>query len=141
MASEDYITVHSFRSLAEVDQAKMALDLNGIPYVTDGEYTIQTDWALSNATGGIRLKVPPEHAPAAREILARPVKPLTGAEKKRLAISKFITVFSIVAGLAGGGISYIFLKSPEKALGTAWAVFLFLIILFHIIAYPKKKDH
>jgi hypothetical protein len=54
----DWVTVASFRDLAEAEMARVTLDAEGIRcYLADAEL-IRLDWTLSTALGGIKLRVP-----------------------------------------------------------------------------------
>jgi hypothetical protein len=54
----DWVTVASFRDLAEATMARVTLDAEGIRcYLADAE-VIRLDWTLSMALGGIKLRVP-----------------------------------------------------------------------------------
>jgi hypothetical protein len=54
----DWVTVATFRDLAEAEMARVTLDAEGIRcYLADAE-VIRLDWTLSMALGGIKLRVP-----------------------------------------------------------------------------------
>ena len=53
----DWVTVATFRDLAEATMARVTLDAEGIRcYLADAE-VIRLDWTLSMALGGIKLRV------------------------------------------------------------------------------------
>jgi hypothetical protein len=66
---EDWVTVASFSQPVEAHLARTKLESEGIPCVVDDEYLVRVNWLLSNAVGGVKLRVPPEDAAHARELL------------------------------------------------------------------------
>lgn len=68
---EDWVTVASFRDLAEAEMARVTVDAEGIRcYLADAE-VIRLDWTLSMALGGIKLRVPAADRERALERLHR----------------------------------------------------------------------
>jgi hypothetical protein len=68
---QDWVTVASFRDLAEAEMARVTVDAEGIRcYLADAE-VIRLDWTLSMALGGIKLRVPAADRERALERLHR----------------------------------------------------------------------
>lgn len=65
-------TVATYSTPAEAHLLAARLESAGIKVLLRDENTIQTDWLLSNAIGGIKVAVADEDFDAAREILASP---------------------------------------------------------------------
>ena len=63
-------TVATFPDLPSAELAAGLLQAEGIPASIPNAQLVGIDWRLSNAVGGIVLKVPPEHEQRARELLA-----------------------------------------------------------------------
>lgn len=62
-------TVAILSDLNEAQLLKSMLESEGLsPFLPD-ENTIQVDWLLLNAIGGVRIQVPPEQFPAAEVVL------------------------------------------------------------------------
>lgn len=71
MTSGNLIEIASFSFPLEAQIAKASLEAADIPvYITD-EQTINMQWLLSNALGGVRLLVPEEFAVEAKELISR----------------------------------------------------------------------
>jgi hypothetical protein len=71
--SNDTVTVRKFRDLPEALLAKGSLESAGIQSYLVDDNVIRMDWFWSNLLGGIKLKVQPEDADAANEILNQPI--------------------------------------------------------------------
>lgn len=54
----------------EAQLARCSLEAAGIPAFIADEHTINMQWLYSDAMGGVRLQVPPEHAGQALALLA-----------------------------------------------------------------------
>jgi hypothetical protein len=65
----DTVTLRQFRDLPEALLAKGGLESAGIQAYLVDDNMIRMDWFISNLLGGIKLKVRPEDAEAAAEIL------------------------------------------------------------------------
>jgi hypothetical protein len=65
----EWVTVASFSQPIEAHLARTKLESEGIPCVVGDENLVRVDWLLSNAVGGVKLKVPPHAADQAREVL------------------------------------------------------------------------
>jgi hypothetical protein len=77
--SSNWITVASFSQPVEAHLARTRLEAEGITCVVSDEYLVRVDWYLSNAVGGVKLRVPASDAPRARELLRpRPRLLVTG---------------------------------------------------------------
>ena len=63
------VTVQNCLSLPEAQILKSLLEGSGVPTFLPDEYTVQNDWMLTNAIGGVRVQVRDEDAARAREIL------------------------------------------------------------------------
>ena len=67
--TEEIVTIAKCQSLPEAEACKLRLESEGLTvFLTDAE-TIRTDWALSNAIGGIKVQVPSTQIEAATELL------------------------------------------------------------------------
>lgn len=64
--------VATFSTPAEAHLLAARLESSGIAVFLGDETTIQTDWLLSNALGGVKLSVADEDFEAAREIMDSP---------------------------------------------------------------------
>ena len=62
-------TIASFRDLPLAELAKLKLESEGIPGFLQNKNLVAVDWALSFATGGVKLQVPEEQADLAIQIL------------------------------------------------------------------------
>ena len=67
------VTLRQFRDLPEALLAKGSLESAGIQAYLVDDNMIRMDWFYSNLLGGIKLKVRPDDADAAHEILAQPI--------------------------------------------------------------------
>ena len=67
------VTLRQFRDLPEALLAKGSLESAGIQAYLIDDNMIRMDWFISNLLGGIKLKVHPEDADAANEILDQPI--------------------------------------------------------------------
>ena len=68
------VTVATFTTPLEAELARGRLDEEGIEaFVADGEL-VTADWTMSNAVGGVKVRVAPEDANRARAVLAEPVE-------------------------------------------------------------------
>src|SRR5271163_3907446 len=67
------VTLRQFRDLPEALLAKGSLESAGIEAYLVDDNMIRMDWFISNLLGGIKLKVRPEDAEAASEILSQPI--------------------------------------------------------------------
>jgi ribosomal protein S27AE len=67
------VTLRQFRDLPEALLAKGSLESAGIEAYLMDDNMIRMDWFISNLLGGIKLKVRPEDAEAASEILNQPI--------------------------------------------------------------------
>jgi len=67
------VTIRKFRDLPEALLAKGSLESAGIESFLGDENMVRMDWFISNLLGGIKLKVKPEDAEAANEILSQPI--------------------------------------------------------------------
>ena len=67
------VTLRQFRDLPEALLAKGSLESAGIQAYLVDDNMIRMDWFISNLLGGIKLKVRPEDAEAASEILNQPI--------------------------------------------------------------------
>lgn len=65
----NWITVASFSQPVEAHLARTQLEADGITCVVSDEYLVRMDWLLSNAIGGVKLKVLAWEADRAKEIL------------------------------------------------------------------------
>src|SRR5438270_5557026 len=63
------IVVRSFWNLLEAELAKGALDAAGIECFLFDDNMIRMDWFNANAIGGVKLRVDPQNADAANQIL------------------------------------------------------------------------
>jgi hypothetical protein len=67
------VTLRQFRDLPQALLAKGSLESAGIQAYLIDDNMIRMDWFISNLLGGIKLKVHPEDAEAASEILDQPI--------------------------------------------------------------------
>jgi len=74
------ITVRRFRDLPEALLAKGSLESAGIQAYLIDDNMIRMDWFISNLLGGIKLKVHPEDAAEANEILNQPIPEILDVE-------------------------------------------------------------
>jgi Putative prokaryotic signal transducing protein len=74
------VTLRQFRDLPEALLAKGSLESAGIQAYLVDDNMIRMDWFISNLLGGIKLKVRPEDAEAASEILNQPIPEMLDVE-------------------------------------------------------------
>jgi len=74
------VTLRKFRDLPEALLAKGSLESAGIQAYLLDDNMIRMDWFISNMLGGIKLKVHPEDAEAASEILNQPIPAMLDVE-------------------------------------------------------------
>jgi hypothetical protein len=74
------VTLRQFRDLPEALLAKGCLESAGIQAYLVDENMIRMDWFISNLLGGIKLKVKPEDAATANEILSQPIPEMLDVE-------------------------------------------------------------
>jgi hypothetical protein len=67
--SDQLVTVESYQFLPEAEAVRMHLESEGIAAVLADAETVSTEWALGNAIGYIKLRVPQSQADAAQVIL------------------------------------------------------------------------
>ncbi len=67
--SDQLVTVESYQFLPEAEAVRMHLESEGIAAVLADAETVSTEWALGNAVGYIKLRVPQSQADAAQAIL------------------------------------------------------------------------
>jgi hypothetical protein len=65
----EMVTVATFSFPYQAHAAKLKLEAEGISVYLADELTIQMDWLLSNAIGGVKVQVPSTQARRARRIL------------------------------------------------------------------------
>jgi Putative prokaryotic signal transducing protein len=74
------VTLRQFRDLPEALLAKGSLESAGIQAYLIDDNMIRMDWFISNLLGGVKLKVHPEDAEAANEILNQPIPEMLEVE-------------------------------------------------------------
>jgi hypothetical protein len=74
------VTVRQFRDLPDALLAKGSLESAGIEAYLVDDNMIRMDWFISNLLGEIKLKVRPEDAEAANEILNQPIPEMLDVE-------------------------------------------------------------
>jgi phage FluMu protein Com len=74
------VTLRQFRDLPDALLAKGSLESAGIQAYLVDDNMIRMDWLISNLLGGIKLKVRPEDAEAAQEILNQPIAEMLDVE-------------------------------------------------------------
>jgi hypothetical protein len=74
------VTLRQFRDLPEALLAKGSLESAGIQAYLVDDNMIRMDWFISNLLGGIKLKVRPEDAETAGEILNQPIPEMLDVE-------------------------------------------------------------
>lgn len=67
-----WTTVAAFWHPAPAHIARLRLEADDIPCLIVDENLVATDWLYANAVGGVKLQVPADDAPRARDLLARP---------------------------------------------------------------------
>jgi hypothetical protein len=70
---DESVTLRQFRDLPDALLAKGSLESAGIQAYLVDDNMIRMDWFISNLLGGIKLKVRPEDAEVATEILNQPI--------------------------------------------------------------------
>lgn len=68
-------TIATFNKPEEAHLLRMRLESAGIPAYIQDENTVQIDWLLANAIGGVRVQIAEEDVEAAREYLASEPEP------------------------------------------------------------------
>ncbi|NVJ50746.1 MAG: DUF2007 domain-containing protein [Gammaproteobacteria bacterium] len=63
------VSIASFSFPHEAHVARALLESEGIPVIVADEHTINMQWLYSDALGGVKIQVPPEHQVAATELL------------------------------------------------------------------------
>lgn len=72
-------TIARFSKPEEAHLLRTRLEAGGVPALVRDEYTVQMNWFLSNAIGGVRVMVDQDDVPRAEEILNdEPGEPLEG---------------------------------------------------------------
>jgi ribosomal protein S27AE len=66
------VTVMAFSTLWEAEMARSRLQAEGVPTFLKDGYTINMDWLLSNALGGVKVQVAEGELTRARQILSTP---------------------------------------------------------------------
>ena len=74
------VTLRQFRDLPDALLAKGCLESAGIQAYLVDDNMIRMDWFISNLLGGIKLKVRPEDAEVASEILNQPIPEMLDVE-------------------------------------------------------------
>jgi len=74
------VTLRQFRDLPDALLAKGSLESAGIQAYLVDDNMVRMDWFISNLLGGIKLKVRPEDAEAASEILNQPIPEMLEVE-------------------------------------------------------------
>ncbi|MGO9443177.1 MAG: putative signal transducing protein [Thiobacillaceae bacterium] len=64
------VTVESYTSPWDAHVACGLLESEGIPASIAGEHHVWANWPISQALGGVRIQVPPEHVAKAHDVLA-----------------------------------------------------------------------
>jgi len=77
---QELVTIRKFRDLPEALLAKGIIDSAGLECFLADDNIVRTDWFISNAVGGIKLRVKPEDAAAAIEVLEQPIPETFDAE-------------------------------------------------------------
>jgi hypothetical protein len=67
------VTIRQFRDLPEALLAKGSLESAGIECALSDDNMVRLDWFISNFIGGVKLRVQPEDADAAEQILTQPI--------------------------------------------------------------------
>lgn len=65
----DWVVVGQYANGLDADLAVTLLDGRGIPATLNNREFVGMDWMLANATGGIKVLVPPEHGIEAAKVL------------------------------------------------------------------------
>jgi hypothetical protein len=69
----ELFTIRRFTGLPEALLAKGSVESAGIECFLDDDNYVRMDWFISNAIGGVKLRVKPEDVDAAKEILDQPI--------------------------------------------------------------------
>lgn len=117
----------------------MLLESEGIHVAVNDEYTVQMDWALSNAIGGMKLKVKAEDADRARTVLKDTLYDQVDPElEERVIKSKSLFKWAILLT--------IFTVAGVKLFGWEWGDALSCIVLvvpiwllLNVIFASRKK--
>ena len=93
--------VATFSKPEEAEMLRAFLEGSGIDAVVRDSHTVTTDWALSNAIGGVKVDVPSEDAERALMLL-REFSPSTSAaarEKKRTrhSLSRYVKIAALLS--------------------------------------------
>jgi hypothetical protein len=80
VTSPAFVTLGSFDDTIAAELARAKLESAGIAAHLGDEATVSIDWQLTNALGGIRLRVDAAEAEAARAILREPPAPTVSTE-------------------------------------------------------------
>lgn len=67
---EEYITVASYTDAVQAHLARGRLEAEGVPAEVADEHYVWADWMMSNALGGVKLRVPERMAERAARILS-----------------------------------------------------------------------
>ena len=67
------VTIRQFRDLPEALLAKGSLESAGIECALGDDNMVRLDWFISNFIGGVKLRVQPEDAQVAEEVLTQPI--------------------------------------------------------------------
>jgi hypothetical protein len=67
--SSDWVTVATFSQPVEAHLARTKLESEGVECVVSDEYLVRVNWLLSNAVGGVKLRVPEWEEHRARDVL------------------------------------------------------------------------
>ena len=67
--SGDWVTIASFSQPVQAHLARTQLESEGITCIFGDEHLVHVDWLLSNAVGGVKLRVHLSDAERAREVL------------------------------------------------------------------------
>ena len=141
--SDQHTVVGKFRNMPELDHARMLLESEGINVVVDDEHTIQMDWFLSNAVGGLKLKVIVEDAERARAILKEKLYDQVDPElekrvQKSRPLFKWAIVLSILLAVGVNVLSWNWGKFFGVAL---WSFVPIWIVLNWVYASRGKRDN
>ncbi len=79
--SDDLITLWRYRDLPEALIAHSRLDAEGFDCFLDDREIVRLNWFLSNAVGGVRLRVRDDDAESALAVLAQEILPAFTAEE------------------------------------------------------------
>ena len=72
-AQRRLVTVGRYRDLIQADIARSVIESAGIRTYLWNENLVRVDWPVSNAIGGVHLRVEAEDEPGALELLAQPL--------------------------------------------------------------------